>query len=113
MKNVVVYLVFIFAVVFLFGFAYSFNPEGGDGKSIFVEKKCSSCHSIESADITSNKKDAVDLSVTGDTYDAEFLIKYLIKEEKIDGKEHKTKMKGTEEEIKTISEWLASLKETK
>ncbi|MDO8549215.1 MAG: c-type cytochrome [Ignavibacteria bacterium] len=110
MKNLFVYLAFVFAVVFLFGFAYSFNPEGGDGKSIFVEKKCNTCHSVEVADIESKKKDALDLSKTGDKYDAEFLAKFITKKEKIDDKEHKIAMKGSEEEVKTVAEWLASLK---
>jgi mono/diheme cytochrome c family protein len=114
MKNVFVYLTFVFAIVFLIGFAYSFSPEGSDGKTIFVEKKCNTCHSVESQGIESKKKDGTDLSKTGDKYDAELLAKYITKTEKIDGKEHKTAMKGTEEEIKTVSEWLASLKsETK
>ena len=103
MKNVVVYLTFIFAVVFLFGFSYSFNPEDGDGKSIFVDKKCITCHSVETAGIESKKKDAADLSVVGDKYDAEFLAKYLVKEEKIDGEAHKIAMKGSQEELKTVS----------
>jgi hypothetical protein len=110
MKNVVVYLSFVFVVVFLFGFAYSFSPEGGDGKSVFADKKCNMCHSVEVAGIESKKKDAVDLSLTGDKYDADFISKYLVKEEKVDGEEHKIKIKGTEEEIKTVSEWLSSLK---
>jgi len=114
MKNVFIYLTFIFAVVFLFGFAFSFGMQDGGGKSLFVEKKCVTCHSVESAGIESKKKEPVDLSNVGDKYNAEFLIKYLNKEEAIDGKEHSTKIKGTEEEIKTVAEWLSSLKsETK
>jgi cytochrome c551/c552 len=110
MKNLFVYLVFVFIIVLLFGFAYSINPEGGDGKSLFVEKKCNTCHSVEVAQVESKKKDAVDLSKVGDKHNADFLAKFITKKEKIDDKEHKIVLKGTEEEIKTISEWLSSLK---
>lgn len=113
MKNVVVYFALAASVILFFGFAYSYNPEGGDGKSIFTEKKCITCHSVESEGIESKKKDAVDLSNVGDKFNAEFLAKFLVKEEKIDGEAHKTVMKGTEEEIKTVSEWMASLKSSK
>jgi cytochrome c551/c552 len=113
MKNIFVYLVFVFTIVLLFGFAYSINPEGGDGKTIFTEKKCNTCHTVEVVQIESKKKDAVDLSITGDKHNSEFLMKYLTKTEKINDKEHKISMKGTQEEIKTVSEWLASLKSQK
>jgi hypothetical protein len=110
MKNAVIYLTFILVIVFLFGYAYSFNLQNGDGKTLFEEKKCNMCHSVESAGIVSKKKDAKDLSTVGDNYDAGFFAKFLVKEEKIDGKEHKTSMKGTAEEIKTVAEWLSLLK---
>ncbi len=46
----------------------------------------------------------------GDKYDAEFIAKYITKKEKIEDKEHKVAMKGSDEEIKAVAEWLASLK---
>jgi hypothetical protein len=110
MKDLFAYLTFIFAIALFSGFAYSANPEGKDGKELFVEKKCNLCHSVESAGIESKMKTAVDLSNVGDKYDAEFLAKYLTKNETIDDKEHKVTLKGTEEEINTITEWLSSLK---
>lgn len=113
MKNVFLYLLFIFAIVALFGVAFSNAQENeSEGAKIFVDNKCSMCHSVESAGITSKKKDAVDLSVTGQDKTAEFLIKYLKKEEKIDDKMHKSTFKGSDEELKVLSEWLAGLKDT-
>lgn len=111
MKNVLSYLLFVFFVVALYGFAFSFaqNAEPA-GKKVFVDKKCSACHSVESAGITSKKKDAVDLSKTGDKQKAEVIAKYLDKKEKINGKEHKTAFKGTEQELKDVSKWLESQK---
>jgi mono/diheme cytochrome c family protein len=110
MKNIAAFLAFVFTIVFLFGFTYSLNGNSDpDGKQIFTEKKCSSCHSVASMDITSKKKDASDLSNAGTLGDAEFMAGYLTKKEKIDGKEHKAPWKGTDQELKTISEWLAGL----
>lgn len=114
MKNIAVFLAFIVTVVFLFGFTYSMNEYSGpDGKKIFVDKKCTMCHSVTSQDITSKKKDAVDLSITGASGDAEFMVKYLNKKEKIEGKQHKAPFKATEEETKALTEWLAGLKTEK
>jgi cytochrome c551/c552 len=113
MKNVAAFLAFVFAIVLLFGFTFSINGNSDpDGKKLFVDKKCTACHSVSSQDITTKKKDASDLSNAGALGDAEFFAKYLAKKEKIDGKEHKAPWKGTDAELKTISEWLAGL-ETK
>lgn len=113
MKNIAAFLAFVFTVVFLFGFTYSINEYGDpDGKQIFVDKKCSTCHTVTSQNITSKKKDASDLSEAGKEGNADFLAKYLNKKEKIDGKEHKAAFKGTEQELKVLSEWLAGLKPT-
>lgn len=114
MKNIAAFLAFVFTVVFLFGFTYSINAYGDpDGKQIFVDKKCSTCHSVTSQGLTSNNKKAVDLSNAGKSGNAEFIAKYLNKTEKINGKEHKAAFKGTEKEAQTLTQWLASLKDKK
>jgi hypothetical protein len=111
-KNLITYLIFVFAVVFLFGLAYSYTP-GDEAQKLFVDKKCNMCHTVEVVNIESKKKDATDLSATGNNFNAEFISKYLLKEEKIDDDAHKAVWKGTDEELKTLSEWLASLKSEK
>jgi len=114
MKNIAAFLSFVCAIVFLFGFTYSINESGDpDGKQIFVDKKCTTCHTVNSAQVTSKKKDAVDLSEAGKTNSSDFISKYINKKEKIDDKAHKTAFKGTDEELKALSEWLASLKPAK
>ena len=114
MKNIVLYLLFIMSIVALFGFAFSMAQEKiPAGQKIFSDSKCSACHSIESAGIISKKKNAVDLSKTGDNYKNDFLIQYLNKEVKIDNKLHKTAFKGSAEDLKTLSSWLSSLKSSK
>lgn len=114
MKNIVLFLLFIVSIVALFGFAFSMaqNKEP-DGQKLFTDNKCTVCHSVASLGITSNKKDAVDLSKTGDTYKADFLIQYLNKESKINNKLHKVAFKGSSEDLKTLAGWLNSNKTKK
>ncbi len=113
MKYLVSYLFFIAAIVLAYGFAYSFSPADPEGKQIFVDSKCTSCHTVQTAGVTSKKKDATDLSKTGDIHNADFLKKYLSKKEKINGKEHKAAFKGTEKDLEAVTKWLESLKTKK
>jgi CxxC motif-containing protein (DUF1111 family) len=110
MKNLSIYLLFIFAIVAAYGFAYANTPDELSGKKVFLDKKCDMCHTVVSENITSKKKDATDLSETGKELNTDFLSKYLNKKEKLNDKEHKTAFKGTDEELKVLSEWLESLK---
>jgi len=112
MKNILIYLGLVVAIVALYGFAFTFaTDEGPDGKQIFLDKKCTMCHSIESAGIESTKKSgANDLSTVGNNVEADFITKYLLKEEKNDDKAHKTKFNGTDEELKALVDWLLTLK---
>ena len=112
MKNIFSYLLFIFAIVALFSFAYSTaqNKGGVDAKKVFEAQKCTMCHSVTSANITSKKKDATDLSSVGLTYKADFLTKYLKKDAKIKDAAHKVAFKGTDEEMTSLVKWLESLK---
>jgi cytochrome c551/c552 len=109
MKNLILFLMFIGAIVFLYGFTFSMENNNTDGKKIFTDKKCNSCHTVEVAGIESKKKDASDLSAVGSEMDAEFMAKYLVQKEKLNDKVHKPAFKGTDEELETLSEWLVSL----
>ncbi len=112
MKNVLIYLGLVVVIVALYGFAFTFAADDGpDGKQIFLDKKCTTCHSVELVGIESTKKSgANDLSTVGDIIEADFMTKYLLKEEKIDDKAHKTKFNGTDEELKALVDWLLTLK---
>ena len=111
MKNIFSFLLFIFLIVALYGFAFSFaQSKGTDAKKIFETQKCNTCHSITSAGITSKKKDAIDLSTVGSTYKADFLTKYIKKEAKIKDVAHKFTFKGTDDEMASLVKWLESLK---
>ena len=111
MKNTFFFVLFISAIVALFAFAFSFSQSSElDGKQIFENSKCIKCHSVESLEITSKKDEPVDLSNVGASGDAEFLKKYLLKEETRNDKKHKTKFKGSDEELNALVDWLLTLK---
>jgi len=111
MKNTFLFILFISTIVALFAFAFSFSQEQKlDGKQVFIDNKCTMCHSVTSMEITSKKENAVDLSNIGSDMKAELLKSYLMKEAKINEKEHKLKFKGTEEELNALVDWLMTLK---
>jgi mono/diheme cytochrome c family protein len=97
----------------MYGFSYSSVPGDPDGKQVFIDGKCTTCHTVVAEGVTSKKKDATDLSKTGDTYKADFLAKYLTKKDKLNGKDHKTAFKGTDQELGALTKWLESLKSKK
>jgi len=87
------------------------------GKEIFTAQKCNTCHSIDSQSIartsTSDKMKGPDLSDIGKGHDAAWLTKWMKKEVAAeDGKKHMPTFKGTDDELKTLTEWLSTLKKT-
>ena len=50
------------------------------------------------------------MSNVGTDVNAETIKSYLIKEAKINEKEHKLKFKGTDEELNALVNWLTTLK---
>ena len=111
MKNILIYIGLIVAIVALYGFAFTIASQGeDDGKKIFVDNKCNMCHTVKSVGIESKKSDATDLSTVGKDKTTEFLMKYLKKETKLNDKDHKSSFKGTDDELKTLVDWLLTLK---
>lgn len=89
-------------------FTFAEDAPKVDAKKLFVDKKCNSCHSVESAGITktnANSK-APDLS-NGAKYTKDFLAKYLKKEEAIEGKKHGIAFKATDVEFTAMVNWLS------
>ena len=90
-------------------------PSNADdaGKKAFVDAKCGRCHTVASADIKasvkSEKMKGPDLDKIGATRDVEWITKFVKREIKLDDKNHKSQWKGTDEDLETISKWLASL----
>lgn len=114
MKNTLFYLLFVSAIVALFAFAFSFSQSTDpDGKQIFLDSKCDKCHSVESLQIVSTGKKPVDLSNAGALGTVEVLKNYMLKQGKINEEEHKTKFKGSDEELTALVNWLSGLKTNK
>jgi hypothetical protein len=80
----------------------------GDPKAIFLQEKCTSCHSITSAGIAD--KVQRDLSGIGAKHSESWIIQFLQHQVDLDGKKHKKTFKGTDEEVKMVARWLAAMK---
>lgn len=86
-----------------------------DGKSIFKTNKCDKCHTIESQSIALNGtpppgKLPPDLSGVGLKHKAGWIKDWLLKEEELNGKKHLKKWTGSDDDLTTISTWLAAQK---
>jgi mono/diheme cytochrome c family protein len=110
MKYTAVLIIFFSAILF---FGFSNSTAEPEGKTVFVNSKCGSCHSVEAAGLTSKSKKSTDLSEAGKKHDEEVIAKYVTKKEKLNDKLHPAQFKGTDEELKQLTEWLSSLKGTK
>lgn len=91
--------------------------QGGEapGKQVYLAKKCQVCHSIDSQSIArtskSEKTKGPDLSNVGATHLAPWIMQWLQKEVgNSEGKKHSKAWTGTEQELKQLAEWLATLK---
>lgn len=85
-----------------------------DGKKAFMGAKCQTCHSVESAGIEalakSEKMRGPDLTNLHSKFDAQWLVKYLRKQEQLEGKAHRTEFKGSDEELQALVDWLLEQK---
>lgn len=131
MKRIMTALALCFGLAAFYGVAVSDEPAksgegaGGaakvpDGKPVFVKYKCGSCHSIEAQgikkkavaeDAEASGASAPDLSGVGVERKADWIASFLTKKEKLDGKFHMKKFRGTDAELQKLSGWLATLKD--
>ncbi|MDP4198628.1 MAG: c-type cytochrome [Bacteroidota bacterium] len=90
------------------------HPAEKDGKAIFLDSKCSNCHSISSEGIKGLRPEGgakpSDLSNVGSKFKSEWFEKWLMKEETLYNKKHMKKFKGSAEELHTLANWLETLK---
>ena len=103
--------------VLLFGLALAATPllaEETDGKAVFEAQKCNLCHSVSTVGIeaktTSEKLKGPDLVGLADSYEADWIVKYVKKEADKDGKSHTKPFKGTDEELQALVDWLLEQK---
>jgi len=85
------------------------------GKAVFEAQKCTMCHNVPAAGIErTTKSDKVagpDLPGDNAGKPASFFAQFLKKEvTNQEGKKHGKEWKGTDDELKQLTEWLASLK---
>jgi len=105
-------VVFVLAV-FLANPARS-DDSGAAGKKLFLGQKCNLCHSIPPAGIEAMTRSKAikgpDLVNLADKHDAAWMKKWLRLEETMNGKKHKKKFTGSDEELDTLVTWLLSQK---
>ncbi len=85
------------------------------GQTAFLENKCNTCHSVDSAEIAkkSEKMKGPDLSNAGaEVKSAEWLKGFLLKKEELNDKMHKKTWKGTDEQLDAIVKWMMGLKKS-
>jgi cytochrome c1 len=104
--------------------AFLWPDSAGAGADHFKKLKCNKCHSITALGIEATKdkdddedvaendaKEPPDLSTASAERDAEWLAKWLKKDVKNeDGKKHKPKFKGTDEDLNKVVEFMTTLK---
>jgi mono/diheme cytochrome c family protein len=101
------------AAVLYTGFASAEEAAAPDGKAIFLAQKCNMCHSVPTVEITRTTKSEKIAGQDLMTHDmeAEQLTKFIKKEVKNnEDKMHGKEFKGTEEELKTLVDWLLANK---
>jgi hypothetical protein len=102
-----------FIILLLTGFTIikAQSAEEPKGKILFKENKCVGCHAIEMQGfVKKGKSSAPDLSSVGNILKPDFMMKYLMKEEKLNDLKHAISFKGSKEELKTLVDWLSTLK---
>ena len=110
MKKIISYLLALSFIVIIYGFQSNIKYDDEPaGKKIFIKNKCSSCHALKVANITTKKDKYPDLSDVGTKYDAEFLTKWILKEVTINDATHMKSYKGSDEDLKVLVGWLMSL----
>ncbi len=88
------------------------------GKKLFIDQKCNVCHSVKSQNIekkgppvkAGDKNAPPDLSTVGNEKSAEWITKFLNKQEMLNNKKHPKNLTLKPEEMKSLTDWLASLK---
>lgn len=102
-------LIMVFAIAMILAASSFAADTAGAGRTIFDKSKCNSCHGIKALSIPSGKVKAPDLTGVGQRHDVAWLKRYLKKEEKMNGKLHMKSFSGTDAELATLTQWLASL----
>jgi mono/diheme cytochrome c family protein len=100
------------AVVMLLGGYSSTGFAEGKPADVFVSQKCNLCHSLKAAGIEAKvpKPKGGDLSGIGSQHDADWIRGVVKQETMIAGTKHPIPFKGSDEQLKTLADWLAAQK---
>jgi cytochrome c2 len=117
MKKIMFSIITVLVVMLTASITFYAQDKAPDGKEIFVEKKCSGCHSVGAVGIVkktpiTSKQGPPDLSTVGSRHSPGFIARFIMKEDTLNGKKHLIKFNGNEDELKTLSQWLEDLKAT-
>ena len=114
MKKLITLLSVSFVLIL---FAILFNAsafDDPDGKEVFEDQKCNLCHDVSTVGIKaitkSEKLKGPDLVNLADSYEADWIVKYVKKEADKEGKTHTKPFKGTDEELQALVDWLLEQK---
>ena len=91
-----------------------------DGKTLFTDNHCTSCHSIAAIGLEKKKpaegtveektdKKPPDLSDVGAKVKPAWMAKFLTKQVKLEDDLHPKKFRGTDDELTTLTTWLGTL----
>ena len=109
-SRVLVYLFALLTLIAVVVLAARPASGGPDGKTVFLDKKCNLCHSVEAAGIQrtskSEKTKGPDLAGVAKKHDAEWIKRWVNKQEELNGKKHMAPFKGTPEELDALVAWL-------
>lgn len=93
--------------------AYAANATP-DGRAIFLAQKCDLCHAVPAVGIAattkSEKMKGPEINNLAAQRNADWLRKYLTKNEAIDGKKHGKEFKGSDAELTALTDWLLAQK---
>lgn len=105
---------FVFVLAVFLANPAASDDNGAAGKKLFLDQKCNLCHSVPPAGIEAMTKSKAikgpDLVNVGDRHDKEWVEKWLRLEETMNGKKHKKKFTGSDEELDTLVDWVLSHK---
>jgi mono/diheme cytochrome c family protein len=107
----------LLALTCLLTFPFLASAASKDGKTIFLDHRCNLCHSVDDLGIHAKLKGeglpdkAPDLSHASNLIPSEaWLEGWLHKKETKDGKTHPMKFVGNHKQMRTLADWLMSLK---
>ncbi|MGD2115071.1 MAG: c-type cytochrome [Acidobacteriota bacterium] len=104
---------FLFALVVIVA-SPAASDDAAAGEQVFLDQKCSLCHSVSSAGIEAKTRSEAlkgpDLVNVGERHEEEWIGQWLRREVEMNGQKHKKMFSGDDEELATLIDWLLQQK---